>query len=149
MPDLRSLTDRLVLIACRVGFWFPLLVCTYLALVPEPPDNPVFRTSDVILHAAAFTYLTFALVLTGTTRTVSGQDVPFNRGIAIKAFLVMLGYGVLLELVQSFIPERSAELKDLAVDGLGIAAGLLLASALARPVASLLHLLIGRLTGLR
>ena len=47
------------------------------------------------------------------------------------------------------MPERSAELKDLAVDGLGIAAGLLLASVLARPVASLLHLLIGRLTGVR
>ena len=147
MAESRSLADRLALFAGRLAFWFPLLVCTYLALVPDPPDNPVFRVSDVILHAAAFTYLTFAFVLMGATRPEAGPSaVPFSR-VALRAFGAMLAYGVFLEAVQSLIPERSAELKDLAVDVVGIATGLLLAALLARPVASLLHLLSSRMIG--
>ena len=95
MVETRSLADRLALFASRLGFWFPLLVCTYLALVPDPPDNPVFRVSDVILHAAAFTYLTFAFVLMGLTRPEPDLPaVPFNR-VALRAFAAMLAYGVI------------------------------------------------------
>ena len=147
MLQARPLANRLAMITWRLGFWFPLLVCTYLALVPEPPDNPVFRLSDVILHGAAFTYLTFAFVLMAMPRP--SQDAAavsrgFDRGVAIRAFLAMLGYGLFLELVQSFVPERSAELKDLGVDVLGIGVGLLLAALLARPVVSLIEGLIDR-----
>ncbi len=146
----RLLAERLAVFIWRAGFWFPLLICTYLALVPEPPDNPVFRLSDVILHAAAFSYLTFAFVLMAKAQTATGSaDTArgLHRGTALRAFLVMLGYGIFLELVQSFVPERSAELKDLGVDLLGIGAGLILAAVLARPLTALLDLLIGRALG--
>ena len=54
----------------------------------------------------------------------------------------MLAYGVALELVQSGIPERSAEFKDVWVDLGGIAAGLLLAVWLCRPLRRLLERLL-------
>lgn len=128
-PERRSRPSRsggLVRAAFQIGFWIPLLFCTWAALIPAPPDNPVFQLSDVLLHAAAFTYLSFAFVLAWLE---SGSGPVY-----LRAFLFMLGYGVLLELVQSFIPERSAEFKDLLVDAVGIGAGLLLAAGLARPL---------------
>jgi len=142
--DRPTLADRLAVLCCRFGFWFPLLVCTYLALVPDPPDNPVFRLGDVILHGAAFTYLTFAFVLMAQARDGGGG---LSRTLALKAFLAMLGYGIFLELVQSLVPERSAELKDLGVDLIGVIVGLLLAAVLARPVVTLLRGIIRSVMG--
>lgn len=126
----------------HLAFWLPLLFCTWLALTPEPPDNPVFRLGDVILHGAAFTYLTFSLMLVGTA---AGRR-SFT-GMAVTAFIAMLGYGIFLELVQSFIPERTAELKDLGVDVAGILVGLALAAGLARPVERLVRLTLEWLLG--
>lgn len=103
--------DRLARHCLALAFWLPLTVCTYLALTPSPPE-PVLRFSDVVLHAAAFTYLTFAL----------GLAYP---GLRLSSVLWwMLGYGLVLEVVQSFEPTRSAEIKDLLVDGAAILAGL-------------------------
>ena len=145
MIEQRSLADQLALYVCRLAFYFPLLVCTYLALVPEPPDNPVFRLGDVILHAAAFAYLTFAFVL--MMPTTIDRTIGLDCKLAIRATLVMFGYGVFLELVQSLIPERTAELKDLGVDLLGIGGGLLLAVLLAGSIARLLRAVGRILTG--
>lgn len=142
MTEARSLAQRLAVLLWRLGFFVPLLICTYLALVPDPPDNPVFRVSDVILHAAAFSYLTVAFVL-------MHEGVQLHRALAIRSTLVMLGYGIFLEGVQWFVPERSAELKDLGVDLLGILVGLLLAGLLARPLKNLLSLMLGGMLGER
>lgn len=104
-------TERGARLCLGLAFWLPLAICTYLALTPSPPDA-VFRVSDVILHAFAFFYLTFALGL--------AMRAPRLPVVA----LWMLGYGMFIELVQSFEPARSAELKDLLVDAAGIAVGL-------------------------
>lgn len=124
----------------HLSFWVPLAVCTWLALIPEPPDNPVFRLGDVILHGAAFTYLTFALMLVQT----AGKRREI-RSMALVAFAALLGYGLFLEFVQSFIPERTAELKDILVDTAGIVVGLALAVPLARPICGLAEWIIGRM----
>jgi len=137
--DERLPGNRLALILFQSAFWIPLLVCTYLALVPEPPDNPVFRVSDVILHGAAFTYLSLALVLALFGTTMARQS------IYVRTFVCMLGYGIFLELVQSLVPERSAEFKDLFVDVVGIVIGLMLAAVLAGPVYGLTIRLSARL----
>ena len=122
----------------RTGFYLPLVVCTYLALIPEPPQNAVFQVSDIILHTLAFTYLTFALCL---MRLAAQPDTAtLGWPLARNVFLVMLGYGVFLELVQGIIPARTAELKDLGVDALGIGFGLLLAALLAPPVFRVIRL---------
>jgi hypothetical protein len=102
--------ERLAGICLICGFWLPLAVCTWLAFTPSPPEA-VFRVSDVVLHGAAFAYLSFSMGL--------AHDLSMRR-----VALWMLGYGAVIELLQSLIPERSAELKDLLVDGAGIAVGL-------------------------
>jgi VanZ family protein len=108
----------------KSGFWLPLLICTWLALAPFPPEIPVFRLSDVLQHGFAFTYLSFAL------------SVAYPKRSAAQAALLMLLYGIGIELVQSLEIERDAELKDVGVDVIGISLGLLLARLAAEPVRS-------------
>jgi VanZ family protein len=102
--------DRAARVCLILGFWIPLAVVSWLAFTPSPPEA-VSRVSDVILHAMAFTYLTFALGLAHDQRP-------------LRIAVLMLGYGVLIEVVQSLIPERSAELKDVLVDAAGIVVGI-------------------------
>jgi len=92
------------------AFWVPWVVCTYLAFAPSLPEA-VFRVSDVLLHGFAFSYLTFAL----------GLAHHAKRWVMAVAW--MIAYGVTIELVQSFEPERSAEWKDIMVDLVGIGIG--------------------------
>ncbi|MCR9278060.1 MAG: VanZ family protein [Pseudomonadaceae bacterium] len=92
------------------AFWLPFVLITWLALTPSPPD-PVTRISDVILHMAAFTLLTGALAF-----------AHFDLKLWPTG-LIMLAYGALLEIAQSFTG-RSPELKDLLVDAVAIALGL-------------------------
>ena len=85
----------------------------------------VFRLGDVVLHAFAFTYLSLALVMARQRVSRTPEYV--------RTAVLMFGYGLMLEAIQFFIPERSSELKDLLVDATGITLGLLLARWLARP----------------
>ena len=121
----RQANEKWVTVFFQIGFWIPLLACTYLALVPEPPDNPIFNFSDVSLHGTAFTCLTLALVLAQYGST------SIRQNLYVRTFVIMLGYGILLELAQAYIPERTAELKDLLVDAAGIGVGLMMAAAFA------------------
>ena len=97
-----------------VGFWIPFAVATYAAFAPEGVPTP-FQVSDIILHAFAFTYLTAALWFAHH----SGE-----RGW--KPALWMMAYGVAIEAIQSFEPTRSAEIKDLVVDAVGIGLGVVI-----------------------
>jgi VanZ family protein len=109
-PGRSERAERICLVA---AFWLPLSVCTYLALTPSPPQAALHVT-DVTLHTLAFTYLTFAM----------GLAHPATRRWRLVGW--MLAYGLMLEVLQSFEPARSAEFKDLAVDAGGIMLGLLL-----------------------
>jgi VanZ family protein len=112
MSDRQPAPERIAAALLVIAFWVPLAVCTYLALHPSPPDA-VFRLSDVLLHGFAFTYLTLSLALAHQ-----------HRHWLVPGFW-MLGYGVLIELVQSFEAARSAEAGDVLVDVAGIGLGLL------------------------
>ncbi len=107
-----------------IAFWLALMACTYLALTPSPPDA-VSHFSDVLLHAFAFTVLTFLCSV-----------AHFRQGYLYPA-LWMLAYGVAIELVQGQIEARSAEFGDLVVDVLGIAIGLALVRVFGATVLSL------------
>ena len=130
------------LILFRLGFWIPLVFCTWLALVPEPPDHPVFRLSDVILHAGAFVYLSFALVLVFESQAFGTPSSAERWRLYLKTACWLLLYGAALEIAQYFLPPRMAEWKDLAVDGLGIFGGLVFARILSRPIAGLVRKLL-------
>ncbi|MEM8768369.1 MAG: VanZ family protein [Pseudomonadota bacterium] len=142
--------ERVVQTLFQLGFWVPLAVCTYLALVPRLPDTPLFQVSDIGLHAVAFTYLSFALLLAQSARgngelvpsLVEGRPRPEHY---FSTFGLMLAYGVFIELVQAFVPERAAEMKDLLVDVAGIAFGLLLGRFLVQPLRRLALRLTARL----
>jgi VanZ family protein len=113
----RSAADTAARASLQIAFWIPLAICTWLALTPSPPDA-ISRFSDVLLHAFAFTYLTFAL----------GLAWPGLRLRWVAGW--MLAFGVGIEIAQSFEAARVASLKDVVVDAAGIAAGLLLLVAL-------------------
>lgn len=66
---------------------------------------------DKLKHAAAF----FALAM------MADYSFPASRFGAAKALAVM-GYGVLIEVIQHFLPYREASGLDLVADALGIAA---------------------------
>lgn len=100
---------------CRALLLAAVISITWLALTPRPP--PLADTgADKLNHLLAFTALSF----------VAWFAFPGARRVAMAA---LLAYGGMIEIVQSFIPSRSAEWADFATDAAGIALGSLLARA--------------------
>ena len=97
-----------------------LCVIAWLALTPVPPRQADLGW-DKLNHLSAFGTLAVVAVL--------GRCGPYGR---IAAGL--LAYGGLIELLQTFVPNRSGEWADLLADGVGIALGLLLAAGWRRLV---------------
>ena len=94
------------------GFWFPFAVASYAAFAPGGVPMP-FQISDIVLHAFAFTYLTAALWF-----------AHYSNHLGWNPAVWMMAYGTSIELIQSFEATRSAEIKDLIVDAIGILLGL-------------------------
>ena len=87
---------------------FLVLVISYLAFTPIH-HAVVERLPDKLNHASAFLALAFAV------------DFAFpERKFGLWKVLVLLGYGVLIELVQKFLPFRDAEVLDVVADGVGL-----------------------------
>lgn len=106
--------------AWRVVLWLLLMVVSWLAFTPDPPAGATLGW-DKLNHASAFAALALCVV----------------RAHAAPAWRIaasLLGYGVLIEIVQTFVPGRSGEAADLLADAVGMAAGLLLARALDRAI---------------
>lgn len=85
------------------------LAILYLAVtpLPEPPvDVPM---SDKIAHFSAFLLLGLL------------SAVPFRKGgkTFFWAFALPVVYGLIIELVQSRVPNRNAEFMDFVADALG------------------------------
>jgi VanZ family protein len=75
----------------------------------ELPGPVIFDLSDKLNHLAAF--FTLALL----------SDFAFRgNGFGPAKFLPLLGYGLLLEGIQHFLPYRDFSLLDLAADALGL-----------------------------
>ena len=90
----------------------------------SPPRLPA-PVSDAMAHAAAYAVLG-ALLL----RAVAGADWSrITAGGVLLAFVLAVSYGLTDEFHQSFVPGRTPELRDLAADALGAAAGAVLAWA--------------------
>lgn len=95
-----------------------LAVVTWLALVPSPPPEIGFSW-DKLNHIAAFAALA----------AVATPAFPGRRGRIVAMLLV---YGVLIEVAQSFIPPRSGDWRDVVGDAVGIVLGLLFAAVAGR-----------------
>ena len=96
--------------ALRVLFWGVWLFVSYNAVAP-PDQVAAPSISDVLLHGGAF------MVLAGL---LLGAYQRLHLGLAV---VLLLLYGGAIELIQSELPERSAEWKDFLVDALGIGMG--------------------------
>lgn len=106
--------------AWRVLLWLLVLVVSWLAFSPKPPSGATLGW-DKLNHASAF-----AAVALCAARA--------HAGPVWRIVVALLGYGVLIEIVQTFVPGRSGEAADLLADAVGMAAGLLLARLLDRVI---------------
>lgn len=103
--------------AGRVALLLLLVVISWLALRTGP--GPEISTgTDKLDHMAAFAALAATAVL------------GWRRPLA--AALALVGYGVLIELLQSQIPGRTAEVADVLADAIGIGVGLAVFALAAR-----------------
>lgn len=93
-----------------------LVLVLILALVPLVTRVPVMG-GDKVIHFLAFVFLTVWFL------------GVFDTRLTLQVALALAGYGVLIELLQSLMPYRAAELYDVLSDLIGISAGWLLASA--------------------
>ncbi len=88
----------------------------YVALQPSTPFIPV-AINDKLLHAGSF--MAFMVWFGGV----------FEARRAPLLVLALVGYGVLIEVLQSFTPTRQAEFMDVVADVTGVLLGWLLCTA--------------------
>lgn len=94
------------------AFWIPCLLATYMAFTPSNhPEMP--QINDKILHLLAFGYLTLALRWAYPTWATPP-----------RIFCLLFSYGILIEIIQSFIPRRQSSGLDLMADMIGIVVAL-------------------------
>ena len=96
----RRLLMQLFLILLAVGL--------VLALIPSPDTGGGIEVNDKLMHTTAF--LAYAILL----------DMASSRDFWRFQVPILLGYGALIEVLQSFTPWRMFSLWDFAADALGI-----------------------------
>ena len=108
----RTLLFRLALLSALLGIGY---------LGTTPTDVLLPETNDKLKHLAAFLLLAYLC-------DAAFPRQPWNW----RKFIPLLGYGLLLECIQYFIPNRLFSLADLAADAVGLALYPLLRDWLAR-----------------
>ena len=111
----------------RLLFALALLIITYMALTPAPGTLQA-SVNDKLGHSLAFLLLAF----------LSHASWP-NRDFSWRFALPLLGYGLLIEIAQYFIPQRFFSWLDLLADAGGIVFYMLLLWLLARQPNTLIH----------
>ena len=96
---------RAAILTFRLAFIASIIGATWLSLTPNPVQ---VGPSDKVDHASAYYVLTvFA-------------DFAFPSAGALLKGLSLFGYGVLMEVLQRYVPGRFYELADMAANGAGI-----------------------------
>ena len=98
----------------KAAFWIPLGLCTLVAFRSDS-EGLAATLSGVVAHGVAFAYLAVALFA-----------AHFRSGAVLPVVLWILAFGVAIEVGQTFIDNRTGELLDVVVDGVGIAVGCVL-----------------------
>jgi VanZ family protein len=101
--------SRRNIILIRLALAASVVAITWLATT-KPEYEVVEQINDKVSHILAFIALSFLL------------DFSFpDRRFDLRDVMVLLGFGLLIECIQYFIPYRSCSLLDLGADGIGIA----------------------------
>lgn len=96
----------------RLPFWICLVAVLVLSLLP-PSINMPSTGWDKFNHALAF----------GVLALLSSRAYPNH---CLRLLVLLLAYGGLIEVLQSFTTYRLAEWADLLADGIGLIAAMLL-----------------------
>ena len=91
----------------RILLVISILVISFLATSETNPTSQNF-IDDKLLHFLCFAYLTLIFKLTQFIQ----QD--------FWLYVIVLAYGILIEIVQMFLPYRSFELSEIFADFMGI-----------------------------
>ena len=83
--------------------------------ISHPPDLST-SIGDKGAHGLLYSGLAALMV-----RALAGGWQPFGGGIALAAIAYSILYGATDELHQLFVPNRTADMKDLAADAVGAA----------------------------
>lgn len=101
--------SRRNIIAFRVALTASMLAIVWLATI-KPQYEVVEEINDKVSHILAFVALSFLL------------DLSFpNRRFDLREVMALLGFGLLIECLQYFIPYRTCSVLDLGADAIGIA----------------------------
>jgi len=90
-----------------------LLGCT-LKLSNELPKEPLIPYQDKVIHFGIFAILSFIITYE-------------KRKADCKTLIICTLFGILIEIIQSFLPWRSFEVLDMVFDALGAGAGIIAA----------------------
>ena len=101
--------EQKVTIAARLILTVTIIVISWQATIQNGIEPPPVMNGDKILHFLAF----------GTLALLVDFAFPRNRFGAVKITLLIL-YGLAIEVVQSWLPYRSASAADLLTDIFGI-----------------------------
>lgn len=97
----------------KILFWLALFGSYALAVLPQDNQPIVTPFSDKGNHFIAFATLTILILY--------GYRVSY-----LKAFILMLAYGIWIEITQLFLVDRCAEVMDVVADVVGILIGSLI-----------------------
>ena len=102
-----------------IQFSFRILLVISISIVTilsikEVNIEPSVKFLDKALHFLCFSYLTF---ITWLSRILNKD---------LHVYVIVLAYGILIEIVQRFLPYRSFEYLDIFADFIGIIAGLII-----------------------
>ncbi len=94
------------------------IIILILTLMPggNMPKMGYFPGLDKLVHAFVFAVQSFLLIV-GFAKQYTYAYVRENQ--VRLALILSIGYGVLIEVVQGFIPGRSFEVPDIAADAAG------------------------------
>lgn len=101
-------------------FWAPLavyaLMVAYVSLTPDPPRGPDLRDIDKFYH-----FLLYAVMGLLFSRAVTEGGSAGKGARKVVAMTAAAGFlfGVLMEIGQIFVPERSPEALDALANGAG------------------------------
>lgn len=100
------------------------LIITSIILIPggSLPNLEFFNLLglDKLVHFFAFAILTLMMII-GLSKQYSDGCYHFN--IFYLTIFSLIGYGILLEFIQRYIPERNFEIWDAVANGLGVIFG--------------------------
>lgn len=103
----------------KVVWFVSLAIVTCFSLLPGSPEPPPLPHLDKVQHFLAYGWLAF----------VQGCFLR-SRFFAMAGFLV--GWGVMLELLQGCIPHRFMSVADVVANSAGVLGGLILARYMVR-----------------